>query len=93
LATTSTLGIKNDNKGLDYFIPAKDQLPTSWLPEEYHKGFVVYAIGGQHATKKLPVAKMIELCKQVSLPLILIGDQKINLKQHKSLKHSKKKPF
>jgi heptosyltransferase-2 len=38
LATTSTLGIKNDNKGLDYFIPAKDQLPTSWLPEEYHKG-------------------------------------------------------
>jgi heptosyltransferase-2 len=34
---------------------------------------VVYAIGGQHATKKLPVAKMIELCKQVSLPLILIG--------------------
>ncbi|MDI9878459.1 glycosyltransferase family 9 protein [Flectobacillus longus] len=73
LATTATLGIKNDNKGLDYFIPEKDQLPTDWLPEEYRKGFVVYAIGGQHATKKLPVTKIIEVCQEVSHPIILIG--------------------
>lgn len=73
MKTTESLGVKNDNRGLDYFIPEKDEMPLDWLPENFQKGYAVYAIGGQHETKKLPLHKMIELCKTIQLPLVLIG--------------------
>ena len=73
MKTVEYLGIKNDNKGLDYFIPEKDEMPLDWLPENFRNGYAVYAIGGQHETKKLPLNKMIELCQTIKLPLVLIG--------------------
>ena len=71
--TVESLGVKNDNKGLDYFIPEKDEMPSDWLPENFRNGYAIYAIGGQHETKKLPLHKMIELCQTIKLPLVLIG--------------------
>lgn len=73
MKTVESLGVKNDNKGLDYFIPEKDDLPLDWLPENFQKKYAVYAIGGQHETKKMPLHKMVELCKTIKLPLVLIG--------------------
>jgi ADP-heptose:LPS heptosyltransferase len=73
MKTVESLGVKNDNKGLDYFIPEKDEMPLDWLPENFRNGYAVYAIGGQHETKKLPLNKMIELCQTIQLPLVLIG--------------------
>ena len=73
MKTVESLGIKNDNKGLDYFIPEKDKMPIDWLPENFRNGYAIYAIGGQHETKKLPLHKMIELCQTIKLPLVLIG--------------------
>ena len=73
MKTVESLGVKNDNKGLDYFIPEKDEMPLDWLPENFRNGYAVYAIGGQHETKKLPLPKMIELCQTIQLPLVLIG--------------------
>ena len=73
MKTVESLGVKNDNKGLDYFIPEKDDLPLDWLPESFQKKYAVYAIGGQHETKKMPLHKMVELCKTIKLPLVLIG--------------------
>lgn len=71
--TVESLGVKNDNKGLDYFIPEKDEMSSDWLPENFRDGYAVHAIGGQHETKKLPLNKMIELCQTIELPLVLIG--------------------
>ena len=73
LKTVESLGVKNDNQGLDYFIPEKDEMPLEWLPENFRIGYAVYAIGGQHETKKLPLSKMIELCQTIKLPLVLVG--------------------
>lgn len=73
LEAASGLGIKNDSLGLDYFIPEKDEVPLDWIPESHREEFVVYAIGGQHATKKLPVNRMIELCDKINKPIILLG--------------------
>lgn len=67
------LGIKNDALGLDYFIPDKDEVPLDWLPVTHQKGFVAYAIGAQHATKRLPIQRMIELCDKINRPVILLG--------------------
>lgn len=71
--TVGSLGVKMDALGLDYFIPEKDEVPLEWLPAEFQRGYVVYAIGAQHYTKKLPVNRMIELCDKINKPIILLG--------------------
>ncbi len=69
LETVSDLGIKNDEKGLDYFIPDTTTLSDFNLPDSYS----VYALGAQHNTKKLPLSKQIELCNSIRQPIVLIG--------------------
>ncbi len=73
IATAKTLGIENDQKGLDYFIPSKDLVKLSELPDSHQNGFVGFAIGAQHATKCLPEHKIIEICKKLNQPIILLG--------------------
>jgi len=75
LDTVQTLGVKPDALGLDYFIPEKDEVPLDWLPETHREGFVAYAIGAQHNTKKLPLKRMIELCDKINKPILLLGNQ------------------
>ena len=76
LDTVKDLGVINDDSGLDYFFPEKDEIEMSWLPQAFHNGFSVFAIGGQHATKRLPTGKMIELCTKINGPIILLGGGK-----------------
>ncbi len=67
------LGIKADELGLDYFIPEMDKVSTDWLPEAFQEGFVVFPIGAPHATRQLPVNRMIELCDKINRPIVLLG--------------------
>lgn len=73
METVRPLGVINDEQGLDYFIPYKDQIEADWLPVTHREEYVAYAIGGQHATKKLPVPRMIELCQKINHPIVLLG--------------------
>lgn len=75
MKTVEPLGVKGDSLGLDYFIPEKDEVPLSWLPESHQKEYVAYAIGAQHNTKKLPFERMVELCDKINKPIILLGDK------------------
>jgi ADP-heptose:LPS heptosyltransferase len=67
------LGVKNDGQGLDYFIPEHDEIKKDDLPTSHSLGYVACAIGGQYETKKMPVAKWIEFCKQLEFPIVLLG--------------------
>ena len=69
LETLSSLGVVNDGKGLDYFIPDSTSLSAFTLPNHY----IVYALGAQHNTKKLPLSKQIELCNSINGTVVLIG--------------------
>lgn len=73
LDTVAPLGVKNDDEGLDYFIPEKDEVEPEWLPETHRKEYVAYALGAQHNTKKLPLHRMIELCDRINKPIVLLG--------------------
>ena len=73
--TVAPLGVRMDTLGLDYFIPEKDEVERSWLPETHRQEYVAYAIGAQHETKKLPVERMIELCERINKPIVLLGDK------------------
>lgn len=71
--TVKKSGIKNDNKGLDYFIPAKDEVSLSSLPVSHQNGYIGFVIGAKHFTKQLPTEKIISICKKVNKPIILLG--------------------
>ena len=73
LETVKPLGISNDGNGLNYFIPQQDLISPEQLPLSHLHGFIAIGIGGNHNTKKLPVAKLQQLVKHLSLPIILLG--------------------
>lgn len=67
------LGVKNDELGLDYFIPEKDIVNINELPAIHQKGYIGFAIGAQHATKRLPQHKIVEICKKLNQSIVLLG--------------------
>ena len=67
------LGVKNDNKGLDYFIPENDEVDLKTLPATFQKGYIGWVIGGKHNTKIYPEDKIISDCKAINKPVILLG--------------------
>jgi ADP-heptose:LPS heptosyltransferase len=73
METVSTLGVVNDNEGLDYFIPENSRVNLSRLPNVQAKGYVGLVIGGQHATKMMPTSKLIEVCEDLKEPVLLLG--------------------
>ena len=67
------LGVHNDGQGLDFFFNEGDEMHYEDLPEAFREGFVAIVIGGQHATKILPVEKVVEVCEALEAPVILVG--------------------
>ena len=65
------LGIKNDGKGLDYFIPDEDQIKLNHY--SIQSPFIAFAIGAQFATKRLPIDKILEIIEAIDLPVVLLG--------------------
>lgn len=73
LATVAHLGVKNDGRGLDYFIPKQDEVDAGDLPMSHQAGYVGVVIGAALNTKKLPVEKLKELCRLINRPIVLLG--------------------
>lgn len=71
LATAARLGVVNDERGLDYFIPEQEavDLTREQLPERY----VAFVIGAAHATKRLTEEQMAAFCGALPYPVLLIG--------------------
>lgn len=73
LKTVESFGVKDDGRGLDYFIPEKDVVPDNDIPTSHSLGYIAIVIGASYYTKKLPVHKLQELCKKIDHPVILLG--------------------
>lgn len=73
LATLKKFGVRNDGQGLDYFIPAKDEVKQTDIPTSHQFGYIGLVIGAAHNTKKLPLHKLKELCAKIDHPVILMG--------------------
>src|SRR5690606_10297518 len=58
---------------LEYYIPESDVVNVTSLPETHQNGYVSFAIGAQHNTKRLPVEKMINILAELNLPVVLLG--------------------
>ncbi len=73
LSTVAHLGIKNDGRGLDLFLPPDREVPMASLPSSHQAGYTALAIGAAHATKRLPQHRLIELARLIEGPIVLIG--------------------
>jgi ADP-heptose:LPS heptosyltransferase len=66
------LGVKNDGKGLDFFIPPSEEVDVNEIPM-LRKGYIGFVIGAQHATKRLPEEKIISICQKANQTIVLLG--------------------
>ncbi|MDX2046927.1 MAG: glycosyltransferase family 9 protein, partial [Chitinophagaceae bacterium] len=73
LDTLKSFGVRNDGLGLEYFIADHEKVKESDIPASHLAGYIGIAIGAQHATKKLPLHKLKELCEKLNHPVILLG--------------------
>jgi ADP-heptose:LPS heptosyltransferase len=72
--TVKPLGVEYDGQGMDYFIPKEDFLEIPALIRNVIPNqFVCVVIGATHATKRLPEDRLIYLCKNIRLPVVLLG--------------------
>ncbi len=71
LNTCKLLNILNDNQGLDYFhgLDLNELNKFDIAPNKY----IVYAIGGQHYTKKMPLHKIENLLESIKGTVVLLG--------------------
>ena len=73
LAAAKRFNLKNDYEGLDFFLQERDNNWPGVIPELYRNGFIGFVIGGMHATKRMPLNQLIEVCKHLNKPVVLLG--------------------
>lgn len=67
LKSVAPLGVVNDGQGLDFFL---QKSPSYFIP---HTSYLVFAIGAQFQTKRLPTEKIVEICQRIQRPIVLLG--------------------
>jgi ADP-heptose:LPS heptosyltransferase len=72
LNTVSFLGVSNDNRPIDYYIKQRYQL-ASLLPVTHQQPYIAFVIGATHFTKRMPVEKIISICRRIERPVVLLG--------------------
>jgi len=72
ISTLSSLGIKNDGKGLDFYLNKNELKKIRSLPINF-ENYSSLIVGAKHYTKRLPLKKLIELCDKINGPIVLIG--------------------
>jgi len=68
-----SLGVVNDNKGLDYFIPEDSFINPAEIDSRLGKTYIAFVIGGQHFTKMLPPEKAASIITKLDFPVVLLG--------------------
>ena len=68
-----SLGVFNDNKGLDYFIPEDSFINPAEIDPRFGKSYIAFVIGGQHFTKMMPSEKVASIITKLDFPVVLLG--------------------
>lgn len=69
----SPLGVVNDGRGLDFFIPASEEVMPQDIDPSLADGFVGMVIGSRHETKILPAKKAAAIINLLDYPFVLLG--------------------
>jgi ADP-heptose:LPS heptosyltransferase len=72
MQTVAFLGVKNDEQPIDYYIKS-DYTLNKLLPLSHQLNYVVFIIGATHFTKRMPNEKIINICRGLNQPVVLLG--------------------
>ena len=72
MQTVKFLGVKNDEQPIDYYLSGDYKL-TSLLPATHQQAYVAFIIGATHFTKRMPNYKIINICRELNYPVVLLG--------------------
>ena len=75
LKTVEHLGVQNDGEGLNFYLDDAIQSNEKLLPANFHSGYWVAVIGANHATKRFPTKKWIEVIQSLNFPVVIVGDK------------------
>lgn len=67
------LGVKNDGKGLEYFIKPGNHIELASLPASHQENYVAITASAKFATKELPFDKMVAVIRSLNRPVVLLG--------------------
>ena len=74
--TVKSIGVHNDGKGLDCYLPEELRTEIGERRTEKPKvPYVAVACGAQHYTKQMPVDKIAQMCSLIESPVLLLGDK------------------
>lgn len=76
LQTLTALGVQNDGMGLDYFIPPEEEvnLPVFFSSRgRTPTPYFAFVIGAAHQTKRLPVDRIVSICRRFTQTILLVG--------------------
>jgi ADP-heptose:LPS heptosyltransferase len=77
LATVSSLGVRNDGRGLDFFLPEEEDKALAEFRKsagiDRFPAYVALVVGAAHATKRLPPERLAEVCRGIDYPIVLLG--------------------
>lgn len=92
LDTVKHFDVQDDGLGLDYFIPATEEV----VPEQMHAAFkgkyMVAVVGANHFTKQIPADKMVNIINQSGIPVCMVGGKDV-LEQSLLIEQNLKVPF
>ena len=77
LDTLKPFNLKDDGKGLDYFIGEEEKISINDLPATHHAGFITIVTGANYKVKRLPPEKVRQLCEIINHPVILLGGKEV----------------
>ncbi len=75
--TVRLLGVSNDHKGLEFYIPENGVFEEEDFPMVFEDGFVAVVMAGAHATKRIPTSKVIEIGRILHKPVMLLGGKDV----------------
>jgi len=67
------LGVKDDGKGLDFYIPDNFNIEHKSIPLDLSKPYIAWVIGASYPKKKLPIDHVIKTCNKIKIPIAIIG--------------------
>lgn len=74
MATVKHLGVTYDGQGMDHFIPAGDEVDVASLSPALSPGnYVAFVVGATHFTKRLPFEKILDVCRKINRPVVILG--------------------
>ena len=83
--------VKNDNRGLDYFLEKEDNVDLTQIDKMIKKQFTVIVVGGKHKTKQIPEEHIAFICNKLDDLFILLGGKEDYLAAENAVKLTEKK--